>query len=113
MLPLLIGYGARAALPLLLAAALALAGAGVTYKVMAGKVAQAQAERDQLAQTLAALAAQRQKDMAILASRAKKNAAAARADALARQRLQQALRDNPAWADQPLPKELQDALGQP
>lgn len=110
MIPLFIGYAARVLLPLAVVLGVALAGAGVTYKVMSGKVARAEAQRDSAVQALQTLQEQRKKDQAVLARRAAANAAAARAAAATKARLLAAVQVNQSWANEPLPKEIQDAL---
>lgn len=58
-------------------------------------------------------AEQRATDQATLDRLAKKNAATAREMARAQASLQRSLSANREWADQPVPKEVQDALRKP
>lgn len=100
------------ALILAFALGLGLAGFGV-YRHMAVRLASVEAKLDGAQAALAEAVRQRKLDAALLARRAQENAAAARETALLRQRLRDALAVNREWAEQPVPKEVQDALAQP
>lgn len=113
MPPFLIPIAVRLLAAVLFALACAGAGAFVAHRMAAGQIAQVTVERDQLSHALAAVAEQRQKDLALLARRTKENAAAARQMAELRQRLDIALQVNREWAETVVPKEVQDALAQP
>lgn len=104
---------ARIAIMLSIVLALVGFGAGTVWYLLSDKLAQAKAEQGHLQAGLRALAEQRVKDQATLARRAAANAAAARREAAARERLRAAVTVNRAWADEPLPKEIQDALASP
>lgn len=88
-------------------------GAGTVWYHLSAKLAAKSAEIADLKKAQDVLLGQRKTDQALLARRAKKNAAIARSEALASQRLSQVLAAERAWADQPVPKEVQDVLEQP
>jgi hypothetical protein len=113
------GFAARAALEglptklliaLAVAAACAAGGAFAAYKFLAPRAAAVKDERDRLAQALDASEKQRKADAAVLTRRSAANAAAARESARKAEQLEDALERNRAWADQPVPKDVQDAL---
>jgi hypothetical protein len=91
---------------------LLLSQAGTAYLLVASYKAngaqKAQLEASEQARKRALAASKR--DRALSARRAKENAATARENALLRQRVEGALAQHRAWADQPVPKEVQDAL---
>lgn len=95
------------------ALSIALAGAGWLLKraYTANGAQTVQIHSLQEAQERAAKAAKR--DRALLAQRGREIAAYAAAAASARASLSDSLQRNPAWADQPVPQEVQDALSRP
>ena len=85
-------------------------GCALGWSVMHKKLAAKEAEVRSYQVQAEELARQRKTDMATLASLAKKNAAAARKSASARQELRAAAASAPQWANEELPKEVMDAL---
>lgn len=100
------------------------AGAGMMYLAMSGKVAAAkaaveqvaaekaavEAQRDTLAEAIRSAKEQRKKDQALLARRAAENARQAKETARLRVALYEALQANREWATSTVPKEVQDAF---
>lgn len=82
---------------------------GFLYRAIALNARQS-AEIDGYKGTLDALAKDREHSAKVLGHRAKKNAATGRKQAGKRSSLAAAAASNPEWADQPVPKEVQDAL---
>lgn len=93
-----------------LAMALALGGLGVLLKRAYTNNGLLSAQVGELTKEAQASAEARKRDQAVLARRIKAAAAAARETALLRVELSQAVANNRAWADAPVPKEVQDAL---
>lgn len=69
-----------------------------------------QAEITALKDTLQGVAKARERDSKVLAARSKEKAALARELLAAHRKLEGALKQHGDWADQPVPKEVQDAL---
>lgn len=110
----------KAALALALAAGLGIMGAGLArafYKprldAVRMELAAAESEVSRLAAENQGLQELRKLDQATLASVSRAKAAIARERAALSLKLTAALAANRAWADQPVPKEVQDALEQP
>lgn len=110
----------KAVLALALVSGLGLMGAGLArafYKPRLEaarlELAVAEAEVSRLAAENQGLQELRKLDQATLASVSRARAAIARESASLRLKLAAALDANRAWADQPVPKEVQDALEQP
>lgn len=76
----------------------------------AGHLAVAEQSRDTFRDALKEAGEQRRRDTALLARRSAAAAQAAREAAALRIRLQAALDANKAWADQPVPQAVQEAL---
>lgn len=85
-------------------------GAGLSWYWMSGRVSAANARADTAEKGLAEAAKREKRLKAVSARLAKEKAASARESALAAERLQTALAESPAWRDQPVPKEVQNAL---
>lgn len=94
------------------ALALALGGSGWLLYRQIGKTAEAVAEAQQAQEALQGLQKGLKRAQATSARLAREKAATARKEALARQRLEAALDRAPEWRDQPVPQEVQDALGE-
>lgn len=102
--------------PLIVALALlAIVAGGQFLYIRATKAESAALSRqvDQLSGDLRGLQELRKQERATLASLRQEKAALGRAAASARQSLRAALASTPDWADQPVPKEVQNALAQP
>lgn len=97
----------------LAAVTLALMGSGWALKRAYEQQATQRAEIRALNGAILRASEQRILDRATLDRLARKNAATARESALAQAALQRALTANRTWADQTVPKEVQDALRQP
>lgn len=85
-------------------------GAGLSWYWVSDRLAAAEARAEVAEQGLAEAAKREKRLKAVSARLAKEKAVAARESALAAERLQRSLFENREWADQPVPKEVQDAL---
>lgn len=84
--------------------------AGLYWSV--GQTAKTVAEKQQISQALKTAQEGLERQRALSAQLAKEKAARARSEALLRQQLDSALAAQPDWANQPTPKEIQDALAE-
>lgn len=113
MLNVFAGLWAKVGWYVLAASLIAGFAAGTVWYVMAGRIAVYKADIRTLNATILRASEQRATDKATLDRLARKNAATAREMASAQASLQRSLSANREWADQPVPKEVQDALRQP
>lgn len=95
---------------LLLALTLLSGGLGWQVHRQAGRLAEAVVQTEALAEALRTTQERARKDRALLTRRAQENAVAARESALLRQSLQDALRAEAQWADQPIPEAVRSRL---
>jgi hypothetical protein len=113
MLNVFSGLWAKVGWYVLAASVIAGLAAGTVWYTMNKRLASKAEEIRTLNGTILRAAEQRTTDKATLDRLARKNAAMARETASARASLQRSLSANREWADQPVPKEVQDALRQP
>lgn len=94
----------------IVALSLALGGMGYLFKRQIAQTAKAVAEAQQSAEALKTAQAALERQRALSAKLSKEKAATAREGASLRLQLDRALSAHKEWADQPVPKEVQDAL---
>ena len=110
MLNIFAGLWAKVGWYVLAASLIAGFAAGTVWYAMNKRLAAKAEEIRTLNGTLQRLSEQRATDKATLDRLARKNAATARLAAQAQQRLGSAVRQNPDWANTPVPQSIQDAL---